>query len=522
MVDISENTTGPLVSVLMPTFNRRHTLPVALSSVLNQQYGNMEILVVRDGGEDVADIVGSFNDPRIVFIDRGENRGKAYSLNEALQSAKGRYIAYLDDDDLYYPNHVATLVNCLERQRECQMAYSDLYRTYCRVHPDGSREVLSKVLEVSRDFDRFVMLYFNHILHVSLMHRRELLDKTGPYNEDLDVLIDWDFTRKAAFFTDACHICEITGEYFSPVGDSDRLSVVRRRDQDQYLWNVLQIRTTRPAKPWPKIDDVSIILDTDRLDLQTKETLLSIWRHTFYPYKVYLPLPQTEVAELETEMPNIVSVPMAFNDLQSHPVDEALAVCDGDYVAIVPAGFPIRELWLEESLYPLVKESVCLRAFELEDSTDSLWAVVVKTDELRQSRARFPHLSVRDGLKVLGVQVSHVSPEEIPFQFDQALAQARLAGERNNWRRAAAILEYAAEKYGNNLWLQSLVAEAFYKAEQFDKSAQICRHINRERPVVDTLLLEARVNKRMNNPDTAIGLLQRATHILEGMEPAWT
>lgn len=520
MVDISGNKTGPLVSVLLPTFNRRQTLPVALSSVLRQQYDNLEVLVIRDGGAEVADIVGSFGDPRIVFIDRQENRGKACSLNEAMQSANGKYIAYIDDDDLYYPNHVSILVDCLERHADCQMAYSDLYRTYCRVEPDGGRETLSKVLEVSRDFDRFVMLYFNHILHVSLMHRRDLIEKTGPYNEDLKVLIDWDFTRKASFFTDSYHTCEVTGEYFSPVGDSDRLSVVRRRDKDEYLWNVLQIRTSRPPKPWPKMDDASIILETDAFDQRAKETLLSIWRHTFYPYKVYLPLSRAEVAELETEMPNIV--PVAIDEPQKSRVDAALAACEGEYTAVVPAGFPIRELWLEESLYPLVTSPADHRAFELEDSTDMLWAVVVRTDDLRKARACYPKLSICECLKACNVAVGRVSPEDIPFQFDQSLAQARLAGEQNNWLRAAGILEYAAENYGNNLWLKSLAAEAFFKAEQFEKSAQICRQVNFDRPVVDTLLLEARVNKRMNNADAAIDLLERANHILEGMEPAWT
>ena len=184
---------GPLVSVLLPTYNRRRYLPQALKSIVRQTYRNLEIFVVNDGGEDVSGIVQSFNDPRIVFINRHENRGKPYSLNEALARARGKYVAYLDDDDLYYPCHVATLVDVLERQTDCQVAYSDLYKVYCNVLPDGGREVLSKCVEISRDFDRFLMLYFNHALHVSLMHRRDLLDKTGPYNEDLTVLIDYLF-----------------------------------------------------------------------------------------------------------------------------------------------------------------------------------------------------------------------------------------------------------------------------------------------------------------------------------------
>ena len=182
MIKGCENNEGPLVSVLMGTYNRRRYLPAALSSILHQDYTNFEIILINDGGEDVSDIIESFNDPRITFINRKENRGFAASLNEAIPYAKGKYICYLGDDDLYYPNHFSVLVDALENKTDCHVAYSDLYKTYCRIEPDGRREILGKKLEISRDYDRFVMLYYNHALHVSLMHRRDLFDKIGIYN----------------------------------------------------------------------------------------------------------------------------------------------------------------------------------------------------------------------------------------------------------------------------------------------------------------------------------------------------
>jgi len=96
---------GPLVSVLVPTFNRRRYLKEALAGLLGQTYGQFEAIVVNDGGEPVADVVERFADPRLVLIERRENRGKAASLNQALALASGKYVAYLDDDDLYYPQH---------------------------------------------------------------------------------------------------------------------------------------------------------------------------------------------------------------------------------------------------------------------------------------------------------------------------------------------------------------------------------------------------------------------------------
>jgi len=239
----------PLVSVLLPTHNRRRYLAEALASVVQQTYRNLEIFVIRDGGEEVADVICSFHDPRVIFIDRKENRGKPFSLNEALSRARGKYVAYLDDDDVYYPYHVETLVKALESETDCGVAYSDLYKTYCQVLAGGGRVVLSKHVEISRDFDRFLMLYFNHVLHVSLMHRRDLLDQTGLYNEALNILIDWDMTRRLAFFSDFRHVPVITGEFYSPIGECDRISFQRRKDTQEYLRNILAIRTC-PSFSW--------------------------------------------------------------------------------------------------------------------------------------------------------------------------------------------------------------------------------------------------------------------------------
>jgi glycosyltransferase involved in cell wall biosynthesis len=513
---------GPLVSVLIPTFNRPRYLSEALASVLQQSHGNLQVIVINDGGEDVSDIVNSARDSRVVFINNKENRGKASSLNEALARAEGKYIAYLDDDDLYYPHHIETLVNALENQTDCEVAYSDLYKAYCKVMPDGSRQVLSKVVEVSRDFDRFLMLYFNHVLHVSLMHRRDLLEKTGSYNEQLNVLIDWDITRRLAFFSDFQHVYEITGEFYSPVSECDRISVQRRKDKTEYLRNVLAIRTTRPPKPWPKMKDLSIIFASSHLDQQTGQTIGAIWRHTFFPYELYLPLPQTDSARLNTDMPNIMIVPVSYSATEAQRIDAALERCNGDYVAIVPSGFAVDEMWAENPLYALVNSQVSREGFELDGSTDELWAAVVRQSDLQYARKSFPNLPVRQSLEAAGVVLRQPSFEELPFQFDISLKEARSAEKDGKWAAAAQMYEYIAEHHHNGLWMKSLAAKAFFKAGGHPKASELCCEVNARRPTVDTLLLEAKVRREKKRFNSAIELLENAKQILEGKELLWT
>jgi glycosyltransferase involved in cell wall biosynthesis len=514
----SESKSGPMVSVIVPTFNRPLYLARAIDSVVRQNYGNLQIIVVNDGGSDVTGVVESFNDPRIAFINRRQNRGKPFSLNEALARAQGKYVAYLDDDDVHYPHHIETLVEALENDSDCGVAYSDLYKVYCRITSDGSRIALSKVVEVSRDFDRFLMLYFNHVLHVSCLHRRDLLDKTGPYNEDLNVMIDWDMTRRLAFFSDFRHIHQVTGEYYHPEGDNDRISFQGRKNKQDYARNALTIRTTMPAKPWAKMADLSIVFLVDKLDQQAGATMGLIWRYTFYPYKLYLPLPGGNLNRLKTDMPNVVIVPVDAATTQQQRIDRVLDDCEGDYIAIVPAGFPIRDMWLEDSLYALLNTSNDREAFELEDSSPICWAVVARKDHLRLARSKYPHLPIREGLTAAGISVRRLRSDEIPFQFDSLLQKARAQEKNGNWKQAAEVYKYIGEHYDNQLWMKSLAAGALFKAGNFTGAAELVLWINQRRPTVDTLLLEAKLKRRNHDFNAALSLLKRAAGLLAGKE----
>jgi len=529
---------GPLVSVLISTYNRPFYVREAVESILRQRYTNFEIILVRDGGRPVRDVVAGFDDERLVFIDRDENRGLPYSFNEALSRAKGKYVCYLGDDDIYYPNHIEVLVDALESQDECEVAYSDLYKVNCRIMEDGRRVVLSKNVEISRDFNRMAMLRFNHTLHVSVMHRRDLLERAGGYNEDLNVLIDWDLTRRLSFYSDFKHVPRITGQFYAPVpidseytgfctptGNCDRISIKRREDTGEFIRNLLTIRSTRPPKPWPKMQDISLILLAECLDEQVKETLRDIWSHSFYPYQIYLPLPQEDLDGLRTVVPNIFGVPVSAQSSEAERVDAVLGCCEGDYVAIVPSGFDIARddrPWIESALQPLMDSDDPNQAFELPGSSKEHWAAIFRREQLGRARRLYGYLPVAESVAAAGIKLREPRVEEYPLQFDNLMTEVEEIEKKGDWAYAAKVLEYLWEHYDNELWMKSRCANALYRTGQYDDAVRMAGELNSRRPTVATLLIEARARCKKEDFGGAIDLLKKAEEILEGSELAWT
>lgn len=105
----------PLVSIAMPVKNNRRTLPLTIESLLAQTHQNWELILIDDGSSDgTADVARSFNDPRIQVHPREASQGLAARLNEAIDLARGPYLARMDGDDIAYPERLSAQVEFLE------------------------------------------------------------------------------------------------------------------------------------------------------------------------------------------------------------------------------------------------------------------------------------------------------------------------------------------------------------------------------------------------------------------------
>ncbi len=203
---------GPLVSVILPTYNRPDMLKEALGSILSQTYKNIEIIVINDAGENVSEIIKLVNgEGKIVYLQHKENRGLAAVRNTGLKAARGKYIAYLDDDDVYYPKHIETLIGFLETDNY-KVAYTDAYQA-SQIRIKDKYVTTEKKVTYSFDFDSNRLLVSNYIHIATIVHRKDLIDQVGDFDEGLDVHEDWEFFIRLSRYCNLFHIKVVTAEF---------------------------------------------------------------------------------------------------------------------------------------------------------------------------------------------------------------------------------------------------------------------------------------------------------------------
>jgi glycosyltransferase involved in cell wall biosynthesis len=203
------------VSVIMRTYNRVAEIRDSIQSVLNQSYQDFELVIVNDGGtDDVKEVVDSFHSGKIKYHKHARNQGIGGALNEGILRAEGKYIAYLDDDDVYYPDHLGALLDVFDKRPNCDVVYSNAWWCFGKIKGDTFVAESKKLLDrrPSR-FDRDLLFSNNYISTLNLLHRKSCFRGSGLFNEDLEKCEDWEmwlrFARKYNFF----QLNDITGEY---------------------------------------------------------------------------------------------------------------------------------------------------------------------------------------------------------------------------------------------------------------------------------------------------------------------
>lgn len=189
------NLCEPLVSVIIPTYNRSRIVLRAIESVLHQTFTDYEIIVVDDASSDDTEevITGRYGD-KIIFIKKAENKGLATARNTGIQASRGVYIAHLDDDDEWLPEKLAAQVKLIRQNPSLGLVYCG----YFKVKEDGTTESQVKPEKRGHIFEE--LLKQNYIVGSAsaALIKKEVLHKAGLFDESLSACEDWDLWIRIA------------------------------------------------------------------------------------------------------------------------------------------------------------------------------------------------------------------------------------------------------------------------------------------------------------------------------------
>ncbi len=192
-MDIPERDHESLVSVVIPTHNRAALLARAVRSVLEQTYHNLEVIVVDDASrDDTQEMIESCHDDRIVYLKHAESRGGSAARNTGITSARGDFIAFLDDDDEWLPRKLACQ---MERFRENPQAGA-VYTGFIWVEWEKER-IVDVQIPRKRGY-LFDDLMVENVVGTpsTVVIRRECFDGIGLFDESLWSSEDIDMWRR--------------------------------------------------------------------------------------------------------------------------------------------------------------------------------------------------------------------------------------------------------------------------------------------------------------------------------------
>ncbi len=198
---------APLVSVIMPSRNRAFIIGDAIASVLEQSYANWELLVCDDGSSDATRDLVVGRDARIRYLPL-EQRGAAAARNAGLAAAGGEIIAYLDTDNLWHPEYLTRMVAALA----ANPGHSAAYCSYVDFHIDRDRRITVQAFERPA-FVHERLIERNFLDLNCFMHRRELPDVLGGFNEALTRRQDYDLILKYTWLRDPLFVPEVLALY---------------------------------------------------------------------------------------------------------------------------------------------------------------------------------------------------------------------------------------------------------------------------------------------------------------------
>ncbi len=251
----------PLVSIVIPTYNRAKLLPIALEACLQQTHHHLEIIVVNDGSRDnTVEVLAKYQnlDSRIRVIHK-QNEGIPDTVNRGFREARGEYVTWTSDDNVYHPEAIATMVDYLETQKDIMLVYGDTryidgYGKVIREQQGGDPELLETDCPIMG----------------CLLFRRAVFETLEPFRRQWKRTHDYDFYRRVykrfkvariprVLYDYRLHAASMTGDHYAMTTEAAQLldsvaeNPAQRRAAWARCWHEIARQAQRENRPWKAV-----------------------------------------------------------------------------------------------------------------------------------------------------------------------------------------------------------------------------------------------------------------------------
>lgn len=236
--------TGPLVSIIVRTCNRPNVLREALMSIKQQYYKNIEVIVVEDGPKTATEMIqNEFSDMNIKYYSTGTNQGRSIAGNLGLSKASGDYFNFLDDDDLFFSDHVSVLVNALVNS-DYKIAYTTAFEAATDVISREPYTYDVKNVDVVHkgEYSRIKLFSKNITPIQSVMFHKDVYLNCGGFDDSIEALEDWDLWLRFGISFDWLYVEKTTSLYRVPAKKSDTY------ERDKFLVSTLDYVINKYSK----------------------------------------------------------------------------------------------------------------------------------------------------------------------------------------------------------------------------------------------------------------------------------
>lgn len=199
---MSEVRSGPLVSIVLPTYKRPKLLAQAVASVLAQSHENWELIVVDDHSpDDTPQVMAAFDDPRIRYVRNDPNLKLPRTLNRGFALARGELLTWTSDDNLFEPHAIERMVARLQRG-DCDLVYADYYLF-------SQQDAQGRPLDIHHDrLPDVVQLEKGNHIGACFLYTRQVFESIGDYDPELFLVEDYDYFIRVAQRFRLAHIAE--------------------------------------------------------------------------------------------------------------------------------------------------------------------------------------------------------------------------------------------------------------------------------------------------------------------------